>query len=270
MTFKSCGRFGRFANQAFSIAGCLGIARKNGMDFALTDLWRNHDGLNFESNLDIDVFKHFENQLPIYTGPDLPQRGIPFGYHEVVLTESTDLLGHFQSQRFFDHCLDEARFYMRMVGEPPIRDICSIHARLGDYGPQASPQHPDGNSFHPRMGLNYFEPAMAEFGSSQKFLVFSDDIEECKRMFAGRENISYSEGRNYLDDFKLLKTCSHFICANSSFSAMAAVLGEAPDKQVIAPEPWFGGGYAGQLSAEDIYSPGWKVINYQTGVIRTK
>jgi hypothetical protein len=263
VTFKSCGRYGRFANQAYSIAGCLGIARKNGFDFALTEPWRNHDGLNFEPDLDIDVYKHFVNPLPIYDGPELPQIGIEWGYHDVKLTHSCDLLGHFQSEKYFSHALEEIRWYMRVVDEPPLRDVVAVHWRAGDYGEQKTPQHPDGNSYHPRMALDYYEPAMNLFPSKTKFLVFSDDIPLAKKMFGNK--VEYSEGRTYMNDFKLMKTCSSFIIANSSFSAFAAVLGESPDKQVVAPDPWFGGPYLGRISAEDIYNPEWTIINWETG-----
>lgn len=264
-TFKSIGRYGRFANAAYQIAGLIGIARRNNMDFALTEPWRNHDGRNFESDIDIDVFKEFANPLPIYTGPDLPQRGIPWGYQDVQLSESTDLLGHFQSVKYFAHSLDEVKWYFRMVDEPALNDYVAIHVRLGDYGAQASPQHPDGNPYHPRMNLSYYDPAMALFHDA-RFLVFSDDIPECKVMFGGR--VEYSEGRSYLEDFRLMKRCRHFIISNSSFSAMAAVLGDAKDKKVVAPFPWFGGPYTAMLDPKDIYDPDWTVINYQNGQIK--
>jgi hypothetical protein len=260
VTFKSCGRYGRLANQMYSIAGCLGIARRNGFDFALTDLWRNHDGRNFESDIDIDVHKRFVSQFPIYTGPDLPQRGIPWGYHDVVLTESCDLLGHFQSVKYFEHCLDEVKFYFTMVDEPPLNDYVALHYRAGDYGEQPSPQHPDGNPYHPRMNTSYYGPAMDQFHGA-RFLVFSDDIPAARKMFG--DKVEYSEGRDYLDDFRLMKRCRHFIIANSSYSAMAAVLGDAPDKKVVAPYPWFGGPYLATLDPKDIYNPEWTVINYK-------
>lgn len=265
-TFKSIGRYGRLANQMYQIAGLIGIARRNNMDFALTEPWRNHDGRNFEPDLDIDVFTRFVNPLPIYSGPELPQRGIPWGYQDVVLNDSADLLGHLQSEKYFSHAIDEIRWYMRMIGELPANDYCAIHYRAGDYGSQKSAQHPDGNSYHPRMGLNYYEPAMALFPSRQKFLVFSDDLEGAREMFG--DKVEYSEGGDYFEDFRRLKTCAHFIIANSSYSAFAAVLGDANDKQVVAPDPWFGGPYTGRISAEDIYSSDWTVINWEHGTMR--
>jgi len=59
-----------------------------------------------------------------------------------------------------------------------------------------------------------------------------------------------------------MKRCSSFIIANSSYSAMAAVLSNAPDKRVIAPSPWFGGPYSTSLDPKDIYNDDWMVINY--------
>lgn len=266
VTFRALGRYGRLANQMFQLSGLIGIARKNGFDFALTDRWRNHDGRNFEPDLDIDVFERFENELPIYTGPDLPQRGIPWGYHDVVLTQSSDLLGHFQSERYFEHALDEVRFYLRMKDEPPQNDYCAIHWRAGDYGNQPSPQHPDGNPWHPRMELSYYEPAMSLFGSDQKFLVFSDDIPAARKMFGDR--CEYSTETDYLNDWRLMKRCSHFIIANSSYSLMAAILGENPEKQVFCPRPWFGAAYKGQLDESDIPSPGWHIVDWETQEIK--
>lgn len=258
VTFARLGRYGRLANQMYSIAGTIGIARKNGFDFGFPE-WKNHDGLNFESDIDIDVQKRFVNPLPRYEGPELPEYGVPWGFHDVHLTHGVSLLGHFQSQKFFDHCLDEVKWYFKMNDEPPLTDRVAVHVRLGDYGEQASPQHPDGNPYHPRMNMSYYGPAMDLFPGA-KFLVFSDDIPECKKLFG--DKVDYSEGRDYLEDFKLMKTCRHFIIANSSYSAFAAVLGEASDKRVVAPFPWFGGPYLSTLDPKDIYNEGWTIINY--------
>lgn len=263
-TFSKLGKWGRAANAWFQIAGTIGVARRNGYEYAFP-LMINHDGRNFEPNLDIDMHKRFLNPLPLYTGPELPVYDCPWGYRHIDLTQSTDLLGHFQSEKFFSHCLDEVRFYLTMKDETPLNDYCAIHWRAGDYGAQKSLQHPDGNSYHPRMALSYYDPAMALFPSNQKYMVFSDDIEGAKAMFGDR--VEYSEGRDYLDDFRLMKRCRHFIIANSSFSLLAAMLSDAPEKQVVAPVPWFAGPWS-DWDSRDCYSPGWTVINWQTAEIK--
>jgi Glycosyl transferase family 11 len=254
VTFRNMGRYGRLANGMFSAAGCLGVARRNGFDFALCEPWQNHDGRSFEPDLDIDCHKRFVNHFPIYDGPELPQRHVPWGYHKVRLQESTDLLGHFQSTKYFTHCIDEVRWYYTMIGEGPRQDVVAVHWRAGDYG----------NDYHPRLKLAYYEQALQIFGSQQKFLVFSDDIAGAKAMFAQLPaqtlQIAYAEtaGVDYLNYFRLLKRCTHFIIANSSYSAMAAVLADAPEKQVVAPLGWFGP--AAGLDPKDIYEDDWHLI----------
>jgi hypothetical protein len=249
VTFNALGHYGRLANQMFQVASTIGVARRNGFDFAFPR-WINHDHKErFGSSEDCDVYRHFVNPLPVYSGPTLSDRFIDWGYHDVRLTESVSLSGHLQSERYFVHCLDEVRWWLRMTDEPAQNDYVAIHVRRGDY---------DGG-YHPRVPGSYYRAAMTRFPSA-KFLVFSDDIAECKRMFGS--DVDYSEGRNYLDDFRLLKRCTSFIIANSAYSAMAAILGEAPNKRVIAPRPWFGPRYTA-ITGEDIYSANWTVLNWR-------
>ena len=266
VTFGRLGRYGRFANQLFQISGTIGIARRNNFNFAFP-AWRNYAALNF-GQPDLDVQSRFENPLPLYTGPGLPEYSIPFGYKDVRLTRSVSLLGYLQSERYFSHCIDEVKFYFQMKDEPPPNDYCAIHWRAGDYGAAPTKYKPKGNPSHPRMGMDYYKLAMALFGSSQKYLVFSDDLEAAKDLFGDR--VEYSEGLDYLDDFRLMKSCRHFIISNSSYSLMAAILGEHPEKQVVGPSPWFGGTDGSTLDERDVLSPGWHVIHYKTGLIKTK
>lgn len=256
VTFNTLGRYGRLCNQMYQIAGVIGIARKNGYDWALP-YWNNYDQQRYDPQADIDIQKHFVNPLPVYEGPELPEQIVPWGYHDVRLSQSVSLDGHLQSFKYFAHCFDEVKHYFGMVEEHPQNDYCAIHVRRGDYD----------NGFHPRIGPEYYEPAMERFSHDQKYLVFSDDIEGAKRMLGDR--VEYSEGRDYIEDFKLMKSCRHFIVGNSSYSAMAAVLGESPIKRVIAPRPWFGPKFT-DITADDIYNEDWEVIEWERGERRNK
>lgn len=252
VTFAALGHYGRFANALYQIASTIGIARRNNA-IPLFPEWCNYDHRDrFGFNEDVDVEKYFENPLPYYNGPSLPERFVDWGYRDVILTESTSLSGHMQSEEFFFHCIDEVRWQLRMKDEPPRNDYVAIHWRAGDYT--------DGEGYHPRLTMDYYRPAMAEFPGA-KFLVFSDDIVGAKQIFGS--GVEYSEGRDYLADFKLLKRCRYYIVANSSYSAMAAVLSDVPDKRVIAPRPWFGKAHT-QITADDIYGSGWKVIDWRS------
>lgn len=252
VTYHQLGRYGRFANQLFQIAGTIGIARKNGFDFAFPE-WKNYDHVErFGSQEDIDLQKYFENPLPVYNGPQLPDKFVHWGYHDVKLTSSCSISGHLQSLKYFDHCLDEVRWYFRMKDEYNPDDYVAIHVRLGDY---------DGG-YHPRLDMRYYGEAIAQFPYGTKFVVFSDDQTAAIELFKGLANVYFHASRGYVDDFKKMKSCRHFIIGNSSYSAMAAILSEAPDKKVIAPAPWFGPKHA-DITGDDIYCPGWTVINYE-------
>lgn len=250
VTFASLGHYGRLANGMFQIAGTIGIARRNNAQFSFPE-WINHDHRErFGSSEDIDVQKYFINPLPRYSGPPLPDYFVHWGYHDVVLRESVSLSGHMQSFKYFEHCYDEVKWYFRMIDEPPLNDYVGLHVRLGDYD----------DEYHPRLDMRYYKPAMEQFHGA-RFLVFSDDLAKAKEMFG--HGVEYAQG-DYIHDFRLMKTCRHFIIGNSSYSAMAAILGEAPDKRVVAPRPWFGPKRAGGIDGEDIYGDDWKVIDWRS------
>lgn len=248
VTCNTIGRYGRWANMLYQVAGVIGIARRNGFDFAFPQLVNHDHRERFGSAEDCDVYRHFENPLPVYDGPTLPDHPVQWGYHDVRLTRSVSLSGHFQSEKFFEHCIDEVRWWLKMTNEPAPNEYTAIHVRRGDYD----------DRYHPRVPESYYREAMKLVAGP--YLVFSDDIEECKRMF--RSDVEYSEGRDYLDDFRLMKNCRSFIIGNSSYSAMAAVLANQPEKRVVAPRPWFGPAYA-QITGEDIYGEAWQVVNWQ-------
>lgn len=254
LTMLSIGNYGRFMNGGFQIAAVLGIAKRNNLEPVFKP-WVNTDHrLRFGSDEDVDLQKYFVNPLPaipdgIVWQPEIP---IQWGYHDVVLSPGNwNLSGHFQSPRYFDNCMDQVRHYFRMKDEPPQNDYVAIHYRAQDYDQT-------NNGYHPRMTMGYYGPAINRIGRGNKFLVFSDDIGAAMEMFG--PSMEYARG-NYIDDFRRLRRCKSFIIANSSYSAMAAILGEHPEKQVIAPRPWFG--KAAGIDGEDIYSPDWTVINWE-------
>lgn len=254
LTNRSIGNYGRFANGVYQVCAVIGIARRNGLN-PVFPLWRNEWHRDaFGSQEDIDIYKHLVNPLPLIPeGIEFTDRQVDWDYHDINLPPGNwNLSGHFQSTKYFIHCIDEIRWQLRMKDEPPKNDYVGVHVRLGDYC----------GGYHPRLDMSYYAPAMAQFPGA-KFLVFSDDIASARNLFGNA--VEYSEGRDYLEDFKLLKKCRDFIIGNSSYSAMAAVLAEHPEKRVVAPRPWFGEKYA-DITGEDIYESNWQIINWQDAV----
>ncbi len=242
------GGLGRFGNQMWTIAGCIGIARANGMDFAFPK-WINHDNALFGGNRD-DFSKYFVNPLPLLPdGRHWQNYGYFWGFKLLKLNRGDwSIDAHLQSPMFFEHCIEEVRHYFTMRNEGEQNDFCAIHVRAGDY-------IDDPNAYHPRCSKEYYQQAISMMPVGTKYLIFSDDIEFAKKRVG--VNGTYLSG-HYLSDFKLMKRCKHFIIANSSFSAMAALLANHPDKIVIAPKRWFGPSV--DISAKDIYHQNWIVI----------
>jgi hypothetical protein len=244
ITFRQLGRYGRFANGLFQIAGTIGIATKNGYSFAFPK-WVNHDHRNFSATEDIDVQKHFVNELPY--AEDLeryPERFVHWGFHGFDVPDNISLVGHFQAPRYFAHCMDTVRHYFRMKDEPDPNEYVAIHFRGKDY-------YEGKHNYHPQCSREYYEKAMNHFEEGTVFYVFTDDIPAAQNIFNGLP-VKIISG-DYMEDFKLMKCCKSFIIANSSFSLMAALLGEHPDKKIICPSLWFGEEAGPHMNGNDCY-----------------
>lgn len=110
-------------------------------------------------------------------------------------------------------------------------DMVAIHVRRGDYV---------DNRFYVDLNRSfYYERAMEMFPNAS-FLVFSDDIEWCKKqpIFA---KCNFSEGRGPVEDMNLMASCVGHIIANSSFSWWGAYISPY-SRKVIAPKEWYSDG----------------------------
>lgn len=266
ITALSIGRggLGRFGNQMFTIAGCIGIAIKSGQPYGFPR-WQTHDNAIFGQPVD-DIEEYLVNELPrIPTGLPLQEYGYFWGYKDINLsTGSWSIDAHMQSYKFFEHCMPTIRNTFRFKDEPPQNDYVAIHFRAGDYIDDPTAQHP-------RCSKEYYEKAMALFPEGTRFKIFTDDRHSAIEKFGGYDNFmrghyAYtSKGgidisvpvdlSSYIEDFKLMKRCKSFIIANSSFSYMAALLGEHPDKKIIMPKIWFGSQMPPEFDTKDIYPP---------------
>lgn len=243
ITFKQIGRIGRFGNQAFQIASTIGIAVNSKHNYCFP-LWRNYDHVErFGSTEDIDIFQHLVNPLPEFRDVPYEHVWINWGYkaYYFAAQKCFDLGGHMQSEKYFKHCIELIRHYFTFKDEPDQSEFTAIHYRAGDYTYGSE-------TYHPRQTPDYYHRGMERIGGP--YIVFSDDPKEARNIIGS--DAEYVEGNDYITDFKLMKKCKSFIGANSSFSLMAAILANHPEKQMVFPKLWFGDA-AGGLSTSDIY-----------------
>jgi Glycosyl transferase family 11 len=258
------GGLGRMGNQMFAIAGCIGIAVKSGQPYAFPE-WKTHDNAIFGNPVD-NINDHLLNPLPNLYEKINPfevnnvfrDYGYFWGYRDVTLpTGNWSIDSHMQSEKFFKHCLPLIRKTFTFKDEPEQNEYVAIHYRAGDY-------IDDPNAQHPRCSKEYYEVAMSQFPMGTKAIVFTDDFNEVYKLFKGT-NFEFASkyGENnptYVQDFKLMKRCKSFITANSSFSLMAAILGEHPEKKIVMPSRWFGSQMPAEFDTKDIYPEGAVII----------
>lgn len=114
----------------------------------------------------------------------------------------------------------------------------SIHVRLGkNPAVPTEPAYVDNPFYNSLTKTDYYKKAMELF-PSEKFLVFSDDIEQCKKMPVFK-NCEFMEGGTELEDFNTMASCKGHIIANSSFSWWAAYVGGG---KTVAPSNWYADG----------------------------
>lgn len=251
------GTNGRLGNCLFQIAAVLSLAKENNF-MPLFPHW--------------EYRKHFKNKLVgLWDANQITHTYIEpyFHYTPINLNDALEtkqgqqdkmfnLQGYFQSERYFD-----AHKRLILDAFAPSEEIelmchqhffyypktCSIHIRRGDYV---------GNSFYSELKKGYYEEAIAymeEHEKVEKFMMFSDDMEFCKRNFGNADKFEYVENNKDIEDLFLMAQCDHNIIANSSFSWWASYLNVNPNKVVIAPKKWFGENTV--LDTKDLYLKEW-------------
>jgi len=240
ITFSKLGSMGRLGNQLFQIASTIGVAKENDCEFSFP-FW--------------GYSKFFKKQIPqefINISEYVTHRERSFNYNHISISRNTDLLGYYQSEKYFLNCRDLVSSFFEF--DPSLISIsldgyCSVHVRRTDYLKL--------NDYHPVQNMDYYNKSidiMRSCGVS-KFMVFSDDIEWCKENFKGGDFI-FSEGFSDIEDLARMSLCSHNIIANSSFSWWGAWLNKNENKKIIAPSNWFGPS-KGNTITSDLYCSGW-------------
>lgn len=249
VTMSKIGEMGRLGNSLFQISCVYGYARKHGVEPIIPPFKY------------ADSFVGPFNQVVLAKQPPkyLEKH---FHYEEIPKMDYVDLVGYYQSKKYWEHCEDEIRrkfqFKDNIVGH--IQDFMLatstsqtnifIHVRRTDY---LTMEH-----YYYNLTLDWYKQAIAAFGNICHFYVCSDDIVWCKANFPNCPNITFSEfGEIY--DFCLMSQCTHGIMANSSFSWWGGWLINNPTKTIIAPNKWFKPIAA--HDTKDLYLSNWTLLN---------
>jgi hypothetical protein len=238
ISFNDLGNLGRLGNQMFQYAVLRGVAALNGYEWCVPP--PSATGQNLYDCFKLAGIRNYGTT----DFPTVRHFGLCFHPGVMSLPDNTNLLGYFQSEKYFSHIgreiVEDFTFKSEHVGKAEEflhgngKGTVSLHVRRTDY---LQSLRFYTNIFE----AGYYQKAMSMF-HGLKFLVFSDDIEWCKNqdIFASAR---FSEGNSGFTDLCLMSMCEHNIIANSSFSWWGAYLNRNPSKRVVAPEKWVGPGY---------------------------
>ena len=245
-----CNLKGGLGNILFQIAATIAFAKKNNTDFCFPNLKSHIEFLDghvlktMNKNIGIDYTTLF-NKLIVceYTNQAKTIR-FPFEYVDVPqLLGNVVVDGFFQSEKYFKDYRNIILNYLNfdfidknsLFEKFPILKsgkTTSVHIRRGDY--LNYPNH------HPTQTTQYYENAIHILDEeTEKFIVFSDDIEWCKKTFVGDKFIFAENDKDYIEMF-MMSLCTNNIICNSSFSWWGAWLNTNESKKVIGPKNWFG------------------------------
>jgi hypothetical protein len=106
----------------------------------------------------------------------------------------------------------------------------------------------------------YFKKGIEKINNiikNPQYIVFSDDIEWCKKNMSFPEGTVYESGNDPIyEKIRLMYSCKNFIISNSTFSWWAQYLSRNERKVVIAPKVWNKFEYA-----DPIYDKDWIIID---------
>jgi hypothetical protein len=279
--FRSIGYMGRLGNQMFQFAAAIGIAKERGFEVGIPienctrEIGNGPIDVNtgLTTNVKCDLTDCFN--IPSKYLMPMSEINPQYIYYEgdfkfnpqvLSLNPNTDLSGYFQTEKYFKKYQEEILeiFTFKKEYEEESKkillekvhpfssgkNIVSLHVRRGDY--TLYPNH------HPVCSDDYYQSAIEKFDlKNSLFLVFSDDIEWCKKKFEG-SNFIFSDIEDPYVDLSIMSMCDHHIIANSSFSWWGAWLNRSKNKKVIAPSRWFGP--AMNKDTSEIYCEGWEII----------
>lgn len=233
ITFSQLGKMGRLGNCLHQMATTISVAMENNVDYKFPP---------WEYECDFNIHDCFSSDILVSN----IYKEIFFHYNNIPAFKSVDLVGYWQSWKYFENYKDKVKNMLTPIYDFKMEEkLCSIHVRRGDY---VNIQH-----CHPLMNMDYYHKAM-EQSDCVKFLFFSDDMNWVKKQFIGNQ-YEYAEGNSPAVDLALMaKKCENNIICNSSFSWWGAYLNNNA-KKVIYPQNWFGPGLP--HNTKDLCPPEW-------------
>ncbi len=241
VTFSRLGQHGQFGNQLFQIAAVLGFAAKHGCRPVLPR-WRcAYDGFDYGSYFP-ELNRYFgECSGTVYQQPN-------FAYNEIPFIFNADLLGYFQSEKYFIPIKSKIREIFREPAfvEAALNSYCTEHRLVGFNAMHFrfySDPLKDTEAPFDALPDSYFLDAIERLGSNRPLVIAADDKLKIREFLVRHhlaDRVHVLTFDHPLLDFFMLARAERIAIANSSFSWWAAYLGKQKS-EILAPHRyhWF-------------------------------
>jgi len=259
---------GGLGNQLFIVASTLSYAYQNGyVPFFHNHTYGCHSSngyrenilskIPFQDKILSDSFLRYNESLEQIYSPIPPTNSNLF------------LFGYFQTSKYFSNMKSHLQslfvstnkmsreFLSNLKTKFPNSKLIGVHVCRGDY-----------ISLRWELPISYYNRAMMEMKTkfpNALFVIFSDDMPWCRTNFPS--SCIFSEFKDDVVEFDILRNMDGWIIANSSFSWWASYLGDSENNmETIAPYFWFPRNGIHKFN-EHIYESHWKKIDpIETGV----
>jgi len=229
-------------NHLFQLSACLALAWDNNQELYCNniDIWCKTEKIKKELSIwrNIKTEKIIINKIV----------KIPNGFHPDLFKYSpnTKYVSYFNSYKYFDHHKkrlqnffgpnsDDLKYIYSKYKTYLSKKTCSLHVRKGkDFEEIARRWNPE---FILKKG--YYDKAINFMKDKVEiFLIFSDNIPYCKKLFTNENypdvNFIFIRERDYIDIW-INSLCDHHITSNSTFSWWGAYLNKSESKIIVAP-----------------------------------
>ena len=249
---------GGLCNQLFQISAGYSLARELNTDYAIDYTKFVPPGQGYSA-------KKYRNT--IFTRINSTEKKLRLNfrqksdkYEPIPLIDNLNLIGYFQSEKYFSKYKDEVKslfVFPQNIKNKVEKKLSKfknhkvgVHIRRGDY------LSDEIKNFLPPVSKEYLFTAMELFNDTKKdFLLFTDDKKHVEEEI-GLSHFEHLNNNSEIEDLYSLTQCNSIIMSNSSFSWWGSYLGLKKDK-IIAPKVWHGKAAPGN---PDIYNSNWLLV----------
>jgi hypothetical protein len=258
-SFNRLGNHGHLGNQMFQYAAIKSLSIKHNRDFMIPpkEVFGRYYYTTLRSNID-DCF-NIDCHRAISNFPVHEERHFHFDQEtfENPPKGDVDLLGFFQSDKWFKHIEDQVRKDFTFKSEyydaaselkeqlSENSEMIGIHIRRTDFVT---------NSSHISQDMSYYERCLDDLPKTSKVLIFSDEPNWCKSQeIFSDDRFLVSDVVDPYIDLCLMTLCDYIITANSTYSWWGAYLSNA--KKIFIPSLW--NPDTNPIDSSDLYVDGW-------------